>query len=150
MSASETTTPRPAWAAETAAVAGDLSGVVWQVWTAYLHVEPVTVPVEEELPDTADVTASVRIDGAWPGHVVLRDPGRRRCTGWRCDGTTRSSPSRCCGMCRDGRPAVRSTPDRAGGDGAGPRRQDLRPVCRVSAEIRVGGRTDAPRKGAGR
>lgn len=50
----------------------DLRGIVWQVWTAYLHCTPEVEDSPEPMPDTADVTASIGLAGAWNGLAVLR------------------------------------------------------------------------------
>jgi chemotaxis protein CheX len=50
----------------------DLRGIVWQVWTAYLHIAPEMQTAAEPMADTADVTASIGLAGAWNGLAVLR------------------------------------------------------------------------------
>ncbi|MEV0136031.1 chemotaxis protein CheX [Dactylosporangium sp. NPDC050688] len=57
---------------ETSLSEADLRGIVWQVWTAYLHCEPEIEPSPEPMPDTAEVTASIGVAGAWNGLAVLR------------------------------------------------------------------------------
>lgn len=57
---------------ETSLSEDDLRGIVWQVWTAYLHCTPEVEDSPEPMPDTADVTASIGLAGAWDGLVVLR------------------------------------------------------------------------------
>ncbi|MGI5176308.1 chemotaxis protein CheX [Dactylosporangium sp. CA-152071] len=50
----------------------DVRGIVWQVWTAYLNCAPEVTPAPEPPADTADVTASIGLAGAWNGLAVLR------------------------------------------------------------------------------
>lgn len=57
---------------ETSLSEDDLRGIVWQVWTAYLHCTPEVEQSPEPPSDTADVTASVGVAGAWNGLAVLR------------------------------------------------------------------------------
>ena len=57
---------------ETSLSEDDLRGIVWQVWTAYLHCTPEVQESPEPMPDTADVTASIGVAGAWNGLAVLR------------------------------------------------------------------------------
>ncbi|MEV4509979.1 chemotaxis protein CheX [Dactylosporangium sp. NPDC049525] len=57
---------------ETSLSEDDLRGIVWQVWTAYLHCTPEVEDSAEPMPDTADVTASVGVAGAWNGLAVIR------------------------------------------------------------------------------
>lgn len=57
---------------ETSLSEDDLRGIVWQVWTAYLRCEPEIGPSPEPMPDTAEVTASIGVAGAWNGLAVLR------------------------------------------------------------------------------
>jgi chemotaxis protein CheX len=57
---------------ETSLSEDDLRGIVWQVWTAYLHCTPDVEGCPEPVPDTAEVTASVGVAGSWNGLAVLR------------------------------------------------------------------------------
>jgi chemotaxis protein CheX len=57
---------------ETSLSEDDLRGIVWQVWTAYLHCTPEVEESPEPMPDTADVTASIGVAGAWNGLTVIR------------------------------------------------------------------------------
>lgn len=57
---------------ETSLSEDDVRGIVWQVWTAYLHCTPDVQAAPEPLADTADVTASIGVAGAWNGLAVLR------------------------------------------------------------------------------
>lgn len=50
----------------------DLSGILWQVWTAYLGVDPHTTGPATVPDDQFDVIASIAVAGAWQGHVTLR------------------------------------------------------------------------------
>lgn len=57
---------------ETSLSEDDLRGIVWQVCTAYLHCEPQVEGASEPMSDTADVTASIGVAGAWNGLTVVR------------------------------------------------------------------------------